>query len=301
MNIPNKKKIKKYTKEILPLKKLLKKPLTKKPLTKKPLTKKVVNKKPLTKKPLTKKPLTKKVVNKKPLTKKVVNKKPLTKKVVNKALKRKTVMRGSNNLNKSPILFKIDNNSKNNQKIMSNLKVIQLGFSPKSGHEPKYDPDSWNSKPHIKDNHNCYSYALDDKYGKRKGKAQPGYYANYPPINLNEYNCNDIFKRIWKDNPSIYPTLFNNKCNKGYYKAFFTLSPKNHTDYHFYRQDKNGYWSHKPGRTDVTDKDADGKRIINPVHANRDYGGLNYYMPCQFFCLHPKMTRTHSKSSHNRF
>jgi hypothetical protein len=275
MNIPTKEILKKYSKKNVSVKK----PSVKKPSVKKPSIKKPSIKKPSIKKPSVKKPSVKKPSVKKPSVKK----------------------RGGSNKNYAPILFKIDNESKNNQKIMSNLKVVQLGFSPRSGYEPKYEPDAWNSKPHIKDNHNCYSYGLNDLHGNRKGKAQPGYYANYPPINLKEYNCNDIFKRIWKDNPSIYPTLFNNKCNKGYYKAFFTLSPKNHTDYHFYRQDKNGYWSHKPGRTDVTDKDAGDKRIINPAQANRDYGGLNYYMPCQFFCLHPKMTRTHSKSSHNQY
>ena len=32
------------------------------------------------------------------------------------------------------------------------------------------------------------------KHGRRKGKAQPGYYANYPPIDLSEYKCDAIFK-----------------------------------------------------------------------------------------------------------
>lgn len=272
---------------------------------KKPL----VNKKNIRRKTVSvKKP----VVNKKNIRRKTVSvKKPTSVKKTtsvntkrirksNTVKSRKTSNKKIGGRNYSPILFEIDRNNSNNR-IMNNLKIIQLGFSPLSGYEPNYEPSKWNLKPHIKNNHNCYSYALNDKHGKRKGKAQPGYYANYPPINLKEYNCDSIFKRIWKDNPSIYPTLFTNKCNKGYYKAFFTLSPKNHTDYHFYRQDKNGFWSHKPGRTDVTNKDADGKKIINPTKSNRNYGSLNYYMPCQFFCLHPKMTRTHSKSSHNRY
>ena len=240
------------------------------------------------------------------MTKAKMTKAKTTKAKTTKSTKGKTTKKvttkggyGLNTKNYSPILFEITNN-KSNKKVLNNLKVTSMGFSPLSGYEPRYEPHKWNLKEHIKSNHNCYSYALDDKHGRRKGKAQPGYYANYPPIDLSEYNCDAIFKRIWKDNPSIYPTLFTNKCNKGYYKAFFTLSPKNHTDYHFYRQDKNGYWSHKPGRTNVTNKDADDKRILNPKNANRNYGGLNYNLPCQYFCLHPKMTRTHSRSQHNR-
>ena len=45
-------------------------------------------------------------------------------------------------------------------------------------------------------------------------------------------------------------------------------------------------WSHKPGSTEVTDKDADGKYIINPMHANWNFSnkrGINYKYPCCFF------------------
>jgi len=45
-------------------------------------------------------------------------------------------------------------------------------------------------------------------------------------------------------------------------------------------------WSHKPGSTEVIDKDADGKYIINPMHANWDFSnknGINYKYPCCFF------------------
>ena len=56
---------------------------------------------------------------------------------------------------------------------------------------------------------------FNDYQGKRTGKAQPGYFAHYPPINNTEYNCDDIYKRIKKDNPSIRKTNFNNKCPKG--------------------------------------------------------------------------------------
>jgi len=171
---------------------------------------------------------------------------------------------------------------------------IKYGLSPMTGFEPKYEPIRWNNNSKIRENHNCYSYAFNDIHGKRKGKAQPGYYANYPPISSSEYNCDAIYKRIKKDNPSVYKTDFKNKCGKGYYKSFFALSLGANTDYHFYRQDKNGYWSHKPGRTNASNLDASKKIIINPDRANRNYSHLNYSTPCQFFCVHPSMTKTHS-------
>ena len=46
--------------------------------------------------------------------------------------------------------------------------------------------------------------------------------------------------------------------------------------YHWYREDKGGYWSHKPGITPVTNIDASGRLISNPAKANHNYGLVNY-------------------------
>ena len=182
-----------------------------------------------------------------------------------------------------------------------NKELIQKGYSPLSGSEKDYDPKKWNDREYVRSNHNCYSYAFNHIRGKRDGKAQPGYYANYPPIRESEYNCDAIYKRIKKDNPSIYKVNFEDKCGKGFYKIFFALSLGFNTDYHFYRQDSNGLWSHKPGRTDATNLDASKKLILNPYKANRDYSHLNYSTPCSFFCANPKMVRTHSRTKYVGF
>ena len=45
-------------------------------------------------------------------------------------------------------------------------------------------------------------------------------------------------------------------------------------------------WSHKPGASNATDKDASGKYILNPMKANWNYeanGGINYSKMCCFF------------------
>ena len=190
---------------------------------------------------------------------------------------------------------------KNNKLNNNNIYRIKYGLSPLTGYEPKYEPTRWNNNTKIRENHNCYSYAFNDIHSKRTGKAQPGYYANYPPINSSEYNCDAIYKRIKKDNPSVYRTKFDSKCGKGFYKSFFALSLGANTDYHFYRQDKNGYWSHKPGRTNATNLDASKHIIINPKLANRDYSHLNYSTPCAYFCVHPGMTKTHSTTQSRKY
>ncbi len=51
------------------------------------------------------------------------------------------------------------------------------------------------------------------------------------------------------------------------------------TDYHWYRQNPDGTWSHKMGRTEVTNLDASGILILDPQNCDRNYedtSGCNY-------------------------
>lgn len=203
------------------------------------------------------------------------------------------------NKNLSPyvIALKEINNFKNVNKNVNknnkNNKNKVLG--PTSGSEPPYQPFLWNDNENIKFNHNCYAYVLNTIIPKRNGKPQPGYFSNFPPLNDSDYNCREFYKRLKKDIPSMYITSFNKKCRKGFYKGFIALDTKKEdTDYHFYRQDSSGYWSHKPGRQDAVDYDADFKKITDPSKANRKYKYFNYSTPCFFFCLNHKLSRSRS-------
>ena len=171
-------------------------------------------------------------------------------------------------------------------------KYDMKGLSPLSGYEPKYNPNYWNNNKNIKNNNNCYSYSVNNKNHKF-GKPQPGYFARYNHIQNNQYKCAYFFKRILNDIPSVYLTSFKQKCKKGFHKAFFAIdSNKNEHDYHFYRQDNNQLWSHKPGTTNVINYDADYKIIQNPYNANRNYTSYNYDKPCFFFCVNNKFGKT---------
>ena len=173
-----------------------------------------------------------------------------------------------------------------------NNKLDMNGLSPVSGYEPTYNPNYWNYNKNIKNNNNCYSYSVNNKNHKF-GKPQPGYFARFNHIQNNQYKCAYFFKRILNDIPSVYLTSFKQKCKKGFNKAFFAIdSKKNEHDYHFYRQDKNKLWSHKPGTTNVINYDADYKIIKNPYTANRNYTAYNYDKPCFFFCVNNKFGKT---------
>ena len=66
-------------------------------------------------------------------------------------------------------------------------------------------------------------------------------------------------------------------------------------DSHFYRQDSDGYWSHKPGKEEVRRTDASGKLITDPETADRNYDTSNdnqnnetdnnYYKFCGYYSV----------------
>ena len=188
----------------------------------------------------------------------------------------------------------INNNNSHNKNFIKKSNKNNM-FSPLSGYEPKYEPKKWNKNKNIKANHNCYAYALNRYATNRGNKSQPGYFSNFPPLKDTDYSCATFIKRLKKDNPSLYITDFNTKCRPGFYKAFLALDTKDEDmDYHFYRQDDNKYWSHKPGRTDIKNYDASFKKIKNPLIANRKYDYFNYSLPCFFFCVNSKLSSLYS-------
>lgn len=165
---------------------------------------------------------------------------------------------------------------------------------PTNGSEPIYNPDKWNNDKYIRYSHNCYSYFLDDISNRlrqicknnncRYINPQPGHYSGkIKNINKNEMNCHNLLKRIKLDNPHIYDILPKKKCKKKYYKGALTVQP-NHT-YHFYRQNNNGYFSHKDGGLPVTNVDSSGNKIKDVRYANRKYKNLNYTDFCGYMCV----------------
>ena len=191
----------------------------------------------------------------------------------------------NNNINHSPTKF---------SPIPKDIEKTNSNMSPLSGSEPKYEPWKWNGT-HAQFNHNCYAYVLNQIVSQRKGKPQPGYFGQIKYDDVTNYTCPIFYKRLKKDMPSMYLVSFNERCKKGFYKGFIALDPKSgDPDYHFWRQDNNGYWSHKPGRREATDLDASGKKIINPLLADRNYKHFNYKKACFFYCLNQDIVKTSS-------
>ena len=71
-------------------------------------------------------------------------------------------------------------------------------------------------------------------------------------------------------------------CSPGTYKVALVID--NGYDYHWYRQNPDGTWSHKRGDTAVTDVDASNRIIWNPDTANKYYTeGANYIDAIRFY------------------
>ena len=144
---------------------------------------------------------------------------------------------------------------------------------------PLWQPKLWNeinTQEYLK-NTNCYSYAFNYiDYGEEK--LQPG---EIHGSKYKENTCDEIIQKMKNDyvNDSIIKTTFDESLPTERYKIALFIDPdkkrKNTNDhdqdYHFYRQDCLGTWSHKPGTNDATNEDASGNAIINPENADRNY------------------------------
>lgn len=175
-------------------------------------------------------------------------------------------------------------------------------IAPLSGYEPTYDPNQYNKHRGIKESHNCYTYAFN-YLNLPKGKGctkescplpfpQPGRASGYPKWSkVKGKRCPDLLARIMGDVPDSFPTTFEQRCPANMRKIALVVDKDE--DYHFFRQDKNGDWSHKPGATNVIAHDATKRRIYDPQLASRYYpqSGLHYDQFCSYLCI--PATRKH--------
>ena len=187
---------------------------------------------------------------------------------------------------------------------------------PKSGAEPPYAPARWNGDKNGRETHNCYAYFLQD-FEERNLEAnnsfpQPGAYAlsnkntmkpqaslTRRPLFFNAvdrqgvvvlrkmpdsspYRCEQVRAAVLADNPHIYSARRSERCAPTHYKGFFAVdSNADDSDYHFWIQNSDGTWSHKPGEENVRATDSDGNAIFDPLLSNRG----RYDTACGYFCV----------------
>jgi hypothetical protein len=153
---------------------------------------------------------------------------------------------------------------------------------------PSYDPNKWELNINDHEINNCYSYALNIVENDIIEKRQPGEKCNLEF----EYDCKNIEKMIKCDFPNINRIdSIDTEIPCDHYRIALVLDNKGeHLDYHFYRQDLNGYWSHKTGHDPITNLDASNNIISNPEKIDRNYDNdkndqFNYDVFCGYYSV----------------
>jgi hypothetical protein len=181
----------------------------------------------------------------------------------------------------------------------AHMKTADL--APLGGWEPPYEPEKWNTNKSIQHSHNCFAYSMNyfDKEKIRECKNSlgcnvsfhvPGKDAGHGPFRVKEkrqpnyMTCSDVVGRTMASVGGKIVGFFD-ECPTGMSKIAIVVDDKN--DLHYYRQDSNGWWSHKPGGRPVTDLDAAGVKIYNPERAVRKYpkeDQNDYELNYKYFC-----------------
>ena len=186
--------------------------------------------------------------------------------------------------------------------------------APLSGYEPAYEPERWNAKQEVRTTHNCFSYAMNVIDNKQIQAClqdpkcdvpfhQPGSPSGFPKFNDKDpKTCPNMIARLLGDNPSILPSAFELRCPKGTSKIALVVDEDE--DYHFLRQDSNGYFSQKSGALPVTNLDARKHKIFDAQLANHNWtrpndDPLNYDRFCGYFCV-PRDTPLYMKIGGSR-
>lgn len=154
-------------------------------------------------------------------------------------------------------------------------------------HFAEYGPDIWNTEQASTYN-NCYAYAFRNLRYNRQKKPQPGELSGSVALHPSRYTCQALRQRISQDYPDVtFTANMEDPCPCGSYRAYFAIDMENPSpDYHFYRQDRDGTWSSKPGSQAAVNVDARGQLITDPRTADRDYSpGYNYSTDCGFMCI----------------
>lgn len=139
---------------------------------------------------------------------------------------------------------------------------------------PSYTPDFWNNDATQSFN-NCYNYSTNRRTDTF---AQPGRSSGESCTEQSCVNAANISK--FAKNDGLIQTTLSSGCGDGRTLLAMVIAPG--FDYHWYRRDINGMWTHKPGPTEATNLDNSGVTITNPETADRGvytiFGG--YFCAC---------------------
>lgn len=132
-----------------------------------------------------------------------------------------------------------------------------------------YEPKKWNDGGVVQENDNCYNYGTNII---TETFAQPGCGTLHK---WDENTCESVGAAAVRDGLVGPVTPTSDQPSNGHYIALVMWPGVN---FHWYRKDDTGYWSHKPGSTEARDYDNNGNKIKDPATAARgSYSQFCYY------------------------
>ncbi|MFL9897890.1 hypothetical protein PQR71_06910 [Paraburkholderia fungorum] len=162
---------------------------------------------------------------------------------------------------------------------LSGGKVLALASAPTVLTVPPFNPGKWNNNPTIQKSNNCYNYANDKITNTfaQPGRGSGRMWSQLITCTSDVDPCAQHDGEISVGPPTSTPI-------QGH---FIALVLAVNYDYHWYRLDSNGLWSHKPGQTPARNTDNAGALITDPQHCSRAPYGLF----CGFYHCIPANTR----------
>lgn len=147
---------------------------------------------------------------------------------------------------------------------------------------PTFDPAAWNDGDRIQHRNNCYDYARDRRTGRF---SQPGS-GHGIWLRDTPYECRQLTDAVRRD--GLVPSDERTLCPQGSWKVALVVDPDptpRVSDFHFYRQDDDGRWSHREGEDPACDVDGRRRAILDPRTADRD----GYTTFCGYYCANPRL------------
>lgn len=150
---------------------------------------------------------------------------------------------------------------------------------------PSYTPGYWNDGSTIQGNNKCYNYGMNCR---TDNEAQPGATVggsccDWAP---DAAVCDEIEPAILPPcDGSVVIGDENGPVPEG--KARVVMLTDDGDDFHFVRQDSDGYWSHKEGVKPATNRDSNDEIIINPENSyfvwEGVFGPVSYHDFCGYY------------------
>ena len=164
---------------------------------------------------------------------------------------------------------------------------------PTNGYEREYNPGDWQSNYH-----NCLSYAID-AFVSDASISIPTDLKIIGPNGNDDNTLEDVEDArhhllVVAEDHGFYVQEIEKyqECPNYYYKIAFFLALEGDSveGFHFYRQNRNGTWSHKQGTLGtVTKNDVSGSIIFDPENSDRDFPSpmKNYNLFVGYYAVNP--------------